>query len=448
MLNIYTEKYTPRLKYIGEHLFRHILRMEVTFLKNLEEAQACTEPLICYSRETRLPNAINICPHGLLFQSDIRQQDIEVTRWNDTFIFFQTGDGKYDIPFDPFSAAFYLLSRYEEYDAPLDSYGRYMKENSVAYKNGFLERPVVDEWAYRIEDALMQKFGIAASIKLGYRMHSSVVIANLFKYRHCSITSNAKALMKNLFSGRFKEFKEQFKILLCIEDDPYNNLKDIVDFHNQVNLTPSFFIMVKKGEKNCRNIYSNFSTLAKALRRSYVTGLYPSFESEADTNKLSKELHFLEKKIVKNRVNTNLFFHLKYNLPKSYESLIKIGICDDFSMGYHDAIGFRAGTCTPFRFYDLKHESKTRLYVHSLAFNDRAIRNMGLHHDNMAEAVMPVIENVKAVNGQLCSAISNRTLSNTGRWKGWKEAYTFIYRYASLLESHDKKRAEYLAGNI
>lgn len=442
---IYTEKYTSRLKYIAEHIFKHILREEVIFFKDIEKARQCKDPLICYSRLNTLSNAINICPHGLLFQSGIRDQEIAVSDWENTRIFFQTGYGDYDFPFDIFSASFYLLSRYEEYNAHLDEEGRFRKEDSLAYKNGFLDRPVVDEWAYKLESIIVKKFRSTPTEKIGYRVHPSVIIDNYYKYRHCSLFSNIGKLAHKFFSGDFKSFGKQLRVMLFIDRDPYSNIQEILEFHNEADLMPSFFVMVKKGKHDCRNKYSLFIALRRALRRLYVTGLHPSYYSDSDPKKMAKELKKLEDTVVKNRVSTNLFHHFKFNIPRSYESLLKIGIEEDYSMGYHDSIGFRAGTCTPFRFYDIKHESKTRLYVHSLIFCDSMIRNMGINPSEMDKVLKPVIDRIKAVEGQLCCAVSNCAISDSGRWHGWKTPMSRIYRYASLLETHDRKSAEHLA---
>ena len=442
---IYTEKYTSRFKYVAEHIFKHILREDVIFFRDIEKAKQCKEPLICYSRTVTLPNALNICPHGLLFQSGIRKQEIAVSDWDDTRMFFQTGYGDYDVPFDIFSASFYLLSRYEEYEALVDEEGRYMKENSLAYRNGFLDRPVVDEWAYKLEGMLVKKFRCTPMVKIGYRVHPSVIIDNYYKYRHCSVLTNIGKLFKKFFSGDFKSFKKQLRIMLYIDKDPYSNIKEITDFHYESDLMPSFFIMVKKGKKDCRNTYTMFYSLRRSLRRLFVTGLHPSYYSNSDPKKMAKELKKLEGSIVKNRVSTNLFHNFRFEIPRSYESLLKIGIEEDFSMGYPDAVGFRAGTCTPFRFYDIKHESKTRLQVHSMVFCDYMLRNMGVKPSEMDNLLKPLIDRVKAVEGQLCCAVSNCALSDSGRWQGWNTPLSYVYRYASLLETHDKKSAEHLA---
>ncbi len=441
MIYLYTEKYTPRVKYIVHHIFEKILCDKVSVIRDEAEAKNCDGPLIAYSRKVVMQNAFNICPQGLIFQSGIRDQDTTVTEWNNTKIFFKTGDDVYDLPFDIFSASFFLLSRYEEYYGEKDELDRYKKENSVAYKNGFLDHPIVDEWAYMLESMLVERFKYKPAEKNDFRVHSSIIIDNLYKYRFNSVIVSIFSMFQKLFRGEFKSSLHQLRVRLFLDDDPYNDFDKILRFHNHTNLNPTFFVMIKKGKGCCHNLYSSFRTLRKNLRRNYTTGLHPSVGTYKDSKKARKELAKLEKYIVKQRVDTNLYDKFAFSLPVGYETLLKIGITDDYSMAYHDAIGFRASTCTPFRFYDIKHESKTRLMVHNLALSDVALKSMGVHHNVIEAAAVPIINRIKVVNGQFCCAVTNCAFSNSGKWHGWFDALEQVYKYASKLENNSIRKA-------
>ena len=67
------------------------------------------------------------------------------------------------------------------------------------------------------------------------------------------------------------------------------------------------------------------------------------------------------------------FFEIFF--AKSYQQLLACGITNDYSMGYADQIGFRAGTCTPFYFYDLENEIQTDLKVHPFAYMDGVLND-------------------------------------------------------------------------
>ena len=73
----------------------------------------------------------------LLFEKGIHPQTIDCFKINNYKAFFKTEGANF--PFDIFAASFYLLSRYEEYEPhEKDMYGRYAHENSIAFKEGFL----------------------------------------------------------------------------------------------------------------------------------------------------------------------------------------------------------------------------------------------------------------------------------------------------------------------
>ncbi len=74
----------------------------------------------------------------------------------ENLLFFETSG---DFPFDIFAAAFYLLSRYEEY-LPFqpDKHGRFPHEASLAYKENFLHLPLVNYWLEDLKKALRVKF--------------------------------------------------------------------------------------------------------------------------------------------------------------------------------------------------------------------------------------------------------------------------------------------------
>lgn len=62
------------------------------------------------------------------------------------------------------------------------------------------------------------------------------------------------------------------------------------------------------------------------------------------------------------------------DLPDSYLKSIRMGANNDYRMGYEEVPGFRAGTCTPFYWYDLQLEKATHLLVHPVAVNDAGFK--------------------------------------------------------------------------
>ena len=64
------------------------------------------------------------------------------------------------------------------------------------------------------------------------------------------------------------------------------------------------------------------------------------------------------------------------DLRKDYEMLHENEFKNDFSMGYLDRFGFRAGTATPFYFYDFSRESQLSLKLTPIFATEESLRKI------------------------------------------------------------------------
>ena len=157
MLLIYTPKITSRLKFVFKQICTRILGIPIDFTSVIEVFIAHSGPKISYGAQP-LGSEFFVKSNGLLFEQGLSDVDINVLQWDQTKCFFYVGE-KSNLPFDIFSAAFYLLSRYEEYLPHVkDEYGRFTKEHSIAHQQQFLHQPVIDLWAYKLKAALEDYF--------------------------------------------------------------------------------------------------------------------------------------------------------------------------------------------------------------------------------------------------------------------------------------------------
>src|SRR5690606_37380852 len=92
----------------------------------------------------------------------------------------------------------------------------------------------------------------------------------------------------------------------------------------------------------------------------------------------------------------------------------------DYSMGYVNQLGFRAGTCTPFFFYDLDYEIQTPLKIHSYHVLDYALLKTVSLLDKKKE-LNQLISQIKNVTAEFVFVFHNYTFSDTERWKDFKE---------------------------
>ena len=94
----------------------------------------------------------------MLTEIEIIDQEINFLKWDDLPIFFSSTN-KHTLPFDFFSASFYLVSRYEEYLPHFkDHYDRFMAKESLAYQNDFLHLPLINLWADKLKEQIIKKY--------------------------------------------------------------------------------------------------------------------------------------------------------------------------------------------------------------------------------------------------------------------------------------------------
>ena len=100
-------------------------------------------------------------------------------------------------------------------------------------------------------------------------------------------------------------------------------------------------------------------------------------------------------------------------------------------MGLSDRAGFRAGTCSPFPFYDLITEAETTLMVHPFAVMDSALcYKMGLDPQEAATEAKRMVDAVRRVQGTFISVWHERFLSDYGDEKGWGGLAEEVITYA------------------
>ena len=109
MLLVYTHKITPRLRYAFKHICTRILGIPVSFTTKVEDFIKHSGAKITYTKQP-LQNEFFIRSNDLLFEQGINDLVINMGTWDGVPCFFNAGE-RSTIPFDIFSASFYLLSR-------------------------------------------------------------------------------------------------------------------------------------------------------------------------------------------------------------------------------------------------------------------------------------------------------------------------------------------------
>ncbi len=425
MLLVYTPKITNRNKYIFYLIFRDILGVDIKMTTDVKEFTESGQPKINYS-DKPLSGEIFFQARNILFETGINQQNITVFGWENTGAFFAAGKNS-ALPFDVFAASFYLASRYEEYLPHIrDEYDRFEVKESLAFQNGFLRKPVVNHWAEKIKEIIMARYPGFVFPERKYKYTSTIDIDNAYAYREKGFVRTLGGYAKSLVNFDFQEFGERTKVLFGKLRDPYDTYRFQLAIQEKYKLKPLYFFLLADYGVNDKNVpvnSRNFQSLIKSIGDYAEVGIHPSFASNFVPSKLKKEISTLSR-ILHREVTMSRQHFLKLRLPDTYRNLIEYDITDDYSMGFASQVGFRAGLCTPFNFYDLDQETETKLKIHPFGVMDATLKYyMKIPPENALQHILPLIEEVRAVKGEFMSVWHNESLSDQKVWKGWHQVY-------------------------
>lgn len=426
MLLIYTHKITPRLRYTFKHVVKRILGVPVSFTNKVEEFIAHDSIKMSYTKKP-LSHEVFIRSHDLLFEVGLSDITINVQNWEDTIGFFVTGE-KSSLPYDIFAASFYLLSRYEEYLPQVrDEYGRFLASESLAYKNEFLQQPVVDIWAYKLKEVLSAKFPEYTFPERPYTINPVIDVPMAYYYTNKGLLRTIGGVLTDLGRFKLKRFYQRFLLVGGFQRDPYDTFKWIITKQKQTKFKFDVFFLVGDYSTFDKNINLNkkeFVSLIKSVADYCRVGLKASYLALSDINILNTEKKRLEQ-VTNRSVKAARNSHSKLNLPDAYRNLIELEIHRDYTMGYINELGFRASTCTPFQFYDLDYEVETPLQVNAFHCFDFALLKHKSQLDKK-EKLLALIKAVKQVNGTFVPVFHNYSFSNEERWNGFKELFNII----------------------
>jgi len=433
LILIYTHKITPRVRYIFRHILSRILLIPVSFTSKIEEFVAHDGPKISYTKMP-LGKEFFIKSNELLFEQGVNDLEISMQKWDDIPCFFAT-NARSAIPFDIFAASFYLITRYEEYLPHVkDHHGRYTATQSLAFKYRFLEKPVVDIWAFKLLKILQEKFPNYGYKKRTYKFISTIDVDNAFAYKHKNLIRTFGGFFKDLIQLKLGEVWSRLVVLLNFKNDPFDTFQKLLLIKKNLHVNTIFFFLIGNYTSFDTNVSASkkkFRLLIKHIVDYAPVGLHPSYFSSQDALLIKKEKERLEN-ITNMPVLRTRQHYLRFNLPETYQILIDLEIEEDYSMGYASHIGFRASTCTPFYFYDLDFEIQTPLKIFPFALMDTTLNDyMKLTPKQSLGKIKELKDEVKAVNGTFITLFHNESLSDYLRWKGWKRLYESMIKIAT-----------------
>lgn len=416
---LYTSQTTSRLKYIVDFVFREVLGVEYEVTCSVQEFESSGLFKINYSDEIINASQLMIVPAGLLFETSIHEQKIEVSQWHNLPCFFKTSNE--ELPFDLLSASFYLLTRYEEYlPYQPDLYQRFPSDESLAFKHNFLSIPLIDLWCKELKQLICSK-----NNSIHFNDRSMIFIPTYdidiaYSYLGKGWKRTIGGCIRDLIHGKITAIKERIRVLSQQQKDPFDSFEYLDELHSNYLLKPVYFFLLSSGGRLDKNLSPDHPLMKKLLQRinqKYSTGIHPSYQSHDDVSILKDEIKLMN-------TSRSRQHYIRFQLPDTFRHLIALGINEDYSMGYGSVNGFRASTSFAHQWFDLQKNEITSLKLFPFCFMEcNSYFEQKMNADEAYDEMIHYADVVRSVGGNLITIWHNFSLGSDTMWNGWKEKY-------------------------
>lgn len=430
-VHYFIERPGPRSRYIIGHMLGRMAGWNAHEALTLADLNAAEGPKLIYG-EQPVEGAFHVAPSGLLEQTGLAPTDPPLTEKDGIPHLFPMAQG--DLPFDPFSGAFFLLSRMEEYgDRPRDRFDRMDSTAFHGVRYGYLQRPVVDEWLYQLVDRWRIRDPRLPELRRTYSQTATMDVDNGAMYLGREWWRSVGSAARDLLRLRFVRVWDRIAVLGGVRPDPYAVHGRFLDLAQGSQARPIVNFMASG-----RNAHDHAIPIDGPYMRAVVSavaaraevGIHPSFHSSEQPDLIAEERERLAS-VAGRPITCSRQHFLRFRLPDTMRTLLQQGIREEHSMGLTDRIGFRAGTCTPFPFYDLAAEQPLSLMLYPFAVMDSALAyQLRLAPPEAVAAAKRLVDAARAVNGTFISVWHERFLSGYGDEAGWEIVADQVLQYA------------------
>lgn len=428
-LTVYIPRLTPRIAYTFSLLFERVVQLPYRLTDQQEGAQ------LAYSPTPQAGVSFWLPASGLLSASNIRPQPIEQFKHDGLPAFFGCPNAEEALlPFDLPALAFYLASRYEEYlPAEKDTHGRFPGKASLAYRSGFLNQPLVNQWGIKLAQQLQALWPGLNVVYPDYQFRPSYDIDLAWAYQERPLWLQCAGGAKDALQGEWARLRQRWQVARGQAPDPFDTYAYLDKWHKQLQLSPLYFFLLgdyKTYDKNINPARANFQKLLQRLAEQHDTGLHPSYASNGQAEQLAKECSRYHS-ITGQPPRRSRQHYLKLELPATYRALLQQGVTADFSMGFADEVGFRASMARPFPWYDLEREQTTPLILYPFALMDGSLRHyLQFPPERSTTVIHQLIDEVRAVGGLFIPLWHNSSFSAAHGWGGWRQVFEQMMAYA------------------
>jgi hypothetical protein len=294
----------------------------------------------------------------------------------------------------------------------------------------------VDHWALRLAERVQRMYPSFPNPARTYSHTMTMDVDNGLKYLGRPAPRQFAAAVRDMLLMRFKAAVERFGVLAGKRPDPFIQAYDRftrASRSGHVQRAIAFILARGGGQFDHAADLSHpvMAGIIRDLARSAEIGIHPSYESSVDPDLVTSEKVALES-IAPDPIRCSRQHFLRSTMPDTPTALEHAGLREDHTLGFADRPGFRAGTCTPFRWYDLQQDRVSDLVLHPFAVMDSVLHDRMRSSPEQAVAEMAAMSDaVRQVAGTFISVWHDRFLSGHGQWRAWPGVFEMAIKNAA-----------------
>ena len=389
---------------------------------------------------------------GLEYNLEIGSKDYDITLENgkkliieDTFFNKYPKDLEYlkleNIPnkieeLDIFSASFFMLTRWEEYvNRDRDNHNRFPAYESLAFKEGFLDRPIVNEYLEELKAMLLDIDESLVFKKREYKLILTHDVDSTLKYR--TIQDGVKEIVGDIVKRKdlkkaFENIMLKIKVMLKLEKDPYDTFDFLMDISEDIGVKSYFFFM-GKGVSKFDNMYSSndkflINLVNKIKKRGHHIGIHATYNAYNDFEQFKKEKDELEKNLNLKVLYGREHF-LRFEVPTTWQVWEDNAMSWDSTLCYADREGFRCGVCYEYSLFNILSRKKLNLKERPLIVMEGSFATYqeDIEPNEMEKKIVYLMNQVKKYNGEFVFLWHNSSF-NTKLWKKYQYIYEKVVK--------------------
>jgi hypothetical protein len=337
-----------------------------------------------------------------------------------------------DCGIDIFASIFFMLSRWEEYVVKeRDQHNRFSAYSSVAYKNNFLNRPIVNEYLEMLWNMMIFLGYSGARKKHTFKWVVTHDVDYLKKWT--SIKQLFRSLVGDIYKRRspsqaFSSIISYLTTRLKISNDPFDTFDFLMTISENKGLKSYFFFM-SGGQTNYDNKYDineAVDLINQIKKRGHYIGIHPSYNAYSDSTILSSEIKKLEH-VSGQKISFGREHFLRYEVPLTARLWEENNLHWDSSLSYADEPGFRCGVCYDFSIFDFIKSKTLNLKEKPLILMEATLLDYKKHNNSKIIDTFSYFEDkVKKYNGNFIFLWHNSSF-NIGPYKKCKTLYKTIF---------------------